>query len=436
MIDKSELQKAPSQTGIYIFYEKKTPIYVGKAVNIKARLFSHLKNAETDKKESIIITKATKVDWQIVDSEFKALLLEAELIKKFQSKYNLILKDDKSQLYIKITSEEFPKVHIVRREDDGKSQYYGPFSSCQTVSLIVRNIRKVIPFCTSNKTTKRKCFYSKIGLCDPCPNYINTLQGSDRIKYTKEYLNNIRKLKRLLSGKTQGILLELNRKIKNLSKSQNYEEAINLRNKLQSFQKLLVLHRDNWGDTTVDNMDKSKIEFNHVLSKYFSGQDLDINNTRIECYDVSNISGEHATASMVVFENFSPLLSEYRKFKIKTKRRTSDPYLMREVLIRRFNNKWKLPALIILDGGRPQLRAFQKLIKDDEINPIFSQNQVFPIIGLAKNPDRLISGWDLTPINTREIPNLFNTIKQLRDESHRFAKKYHVLLRSQALKMI
>lgn len=437
MISKSDIQDAPSQTGVYTFYKDKTPIYIGKAINIKARLLSHLKNADIDRKESLIITKSTKIDWQVVDSEFKALLLEADLIQKNQPKYNLILKDDKSYLYIKITKEEYPKVLIVRRENDGKSTYFGPFNSYDTASKIVRGIRTIIPFCTQKKISNRKCFYSKIGLCDPCPNNISKLLDDSEKKLLKKiYLKSIAKVKRILSGNIASIILDLEKQIKKLSDNQDYEEAIKYRNKLQSFQKLLSLHQENWGNIDVKHQENAQNEFKILISKYFTEYKPDMKNIRIECYDVSNISGEHATASMVVFENFAPTLGEYRKFKVRTKRRTSDPYLMREILIRRFNNKWKWPDLIVLDGGRPQLHAFQNLIKDGQVNPLISHVRVIPFLGIAKNPDRLISGWDLEPINSREIPSLFNIIKQLRDESHRFAKKYHVQLRSKSWKMI
>lgn len=437
MVGKLDIQNAPSQTGIYIFYQDKTPIYIGKAINIKARLLSHLKNAESDRKESLIITKSTRIDWQIVDSEFKALLLEAELIQKKQPKYNLILKDDKSYLYIKITREEYPKVLIVRREDDGKSTYFGPFNSYDTVSKIVRGIRTIIPFCTQKKISNRKCFYSKIGLCDPCPNHISKIDNNDEKKILhKTYLRNIAKVKRILSGNISIIILDIEKQIKKLSKNQDYEEAIKYRNKLQSFQRLLSLHQENWGNIDVRHQEKAQAEFKRLINKYFEGCKPDVKDIRIECYDISNISGEHATASMVVFENFTPTLGEYRKFKVKTTRRTSDPHLMREILTRRFNNKWKWPDLIVLDGGRPQLQAFQNLIKDGQVNPLVSDLRVIPFLGIAKNPDRLISGWDLEPINSREIPSLFNIIKQLRDESHRFAKKYHVQLRSKSWKMV
>jgi excinuclease ABC subunit C len=436
MVNKNDIQKAPSQTGIYIFYENKVPIYIGKAINIKARLLSHLKNAETDRKEGLIISKANKVAWQVVDSEFKALLLEASMIQKSQPKYNLVLKDDKSYLYIKITKDEFPKVLIVRKENDGKSTYFGPFNSYDTVSKIVRGIRTIIPFCTQNRLTNRRCFYSKIGLCNPCPNYVSKLEGDEKDALKKVYLKNIAKVKRILTGNISIVITDLEKQIKKLSKDQKYEEAIKFRNKLQSFQKLLILHRENWGNINTQFMENSKVEFDLLVKKYFQDEGKGKGDVRIECYDISNISGEHGTASMTVFENFAPALGEYRKFKIKTTRRTSDPYLMREVLTRRFKNKWKLPNLILLDGGRPQLLAFQSLIKDDEFTPIYCHDRMFPLVGIAKNPDRLISGWDLKPINSKEIPNLFNTFKQLRDESHRFAKKYHVELRSKAKKMI
>ena len=124
------LEKLPSTSGIYIFKKNKSYLYVGKSVNIKARVKSHFENAKIDIKESLIVKNSDSIDYVITDSEIKALLLEAELIQKYHPKYNVIWRDNKSYLYVKITvKEEYPKILLVRRENDGKSKYFGPFPS-------------------------------------------------------------------------------------------------------------------------------------------------------------------------------------------------------------------------------------------------------------------------------------------------------------------
>lgn len=134
MINKSQINNLPNMIGLYLFKNNRATNYIGKSVNIKARVLSHLENAKLDNKERLIIENSNKIETIITDSEFKALILEAKLIREFQPKYNSIWKDDKSPLYIKITfNEEFPKILITRRESNKQSLYFGPFSSVKMV---------------------------------------------------------------------------------------------------------------------------------------------------------------------------------------------------------------------------------------------------------------------------------------------------------------
>ena len=195
MITKKHIKKLPSIIGIYLFKKNKIVNYIGKSVNIKARISSHLENAKLDNKERLIIDSSNKIEVIPTESEFKTLILEAKLIRKFQPKYNSIWKDDKSPLYIKITiKEEYPKIFLIRKPSFAKaskgkelnknSLYFGPFSSTRTAETIISDIRKITPFCTQKKITKKACFYSKIGLCNPCPNEIGCCKGEVRLALT------------------------------------------------------------------------------------------------------------------------------------------------------------------------------------------------------------------------------------------------------------
>ncbi|MDO8741827.1 MAG: GIY-YIG nuclease family protein, partial [Candidatus Roizmanbacteria bacterium] len=130
MITRNQIKDLPSTIGLYLFKKDKIINYIGKSVNIKARVFSHLENAKLDNKERLIVNNSNTIETIATESEFKALISEAKLIKEFQPKYNSICKDDKSPLYIKITiQDKFPKVIITRKEFDKQSLYFGPFSS-------------------------------------------------------------------------------------------------------------------------------------------------------------------------------------------------------------------------------------------------------------------------------------------------------------------
>ena len=149
MVDQKIIGALPSTIGVYIFYENKIPIYVGKSINIKARILSHLANSKLIDKEQRLTDRATDIKYFITLSEFESLLLEAKLIRKYLPVYNVVSRDDKSCLYIKITSKEpYPKVLLVRRENDGQSLYFGPFPSLSVTTKIVKYCRRIVPFCT------------------------------------------------------------------------------------------------------------------------------------------------------------------------------------------------------------------------------------------------------------------------------------------------
>lgn len=425
-INKESIRKLDSFTGVYTFLRNKDYLYIGKSINVKARLLSHLENAKLDKKEALILKNANKIECVITDSDFKALILESQLIQKHHPKYNIRWKDNKSYLYIKINvKENYPKILVVRKENTKKTVYFGPFPSARSVNYILREIRKIFPFCTQKKTSQRPCFYSKIGLCSPCPNQI--AQENNQLKKTlmrKVYLNQIRQVIKILQGKTDAVEKKLYAELNELTGREDYESAIILRNKIYIFKNLITQRLFDPNEVLYYNQSKRSIKELLQLLQYYLPRIKSL--ARIECYDVSNISQKDATASMVVATYGSINKHEYRKFRIKNLKIKSDMQMLEEAIRRRFKNKWKKPSLIVLDGGGPQIRATKKALDEIKIN--------IPIIGIAKNPDRLIIGIDNYPTIQPKGNNLgFNLIKLIRDESHRFAHKYHLFLREKRL---
>lgn len=420
MINQKEINTLPSTFGVYLFKKEDKVLYVGKSVNIKARVRSHLENARLDRKEFLIVNQSDNIQSITTDSEFKALILESQLIKKYLPKYNVIWKDNKNFLYIKITiKEEFPKILLCRKENDKKSLYFGPFSSTKVADVLIGDIRRVIPFCTQKKISKTPCFYSKIGLCRPCPNYISQLRDEKLFKEEKKkYRTNIRKVINLLRGRVDDVIKELNKKLKIEIDKQLFEEAIVTRNKIFRLERLI--HFQSLEDDIL-LIDKDKVlqELKKLIVPYFPR----INElTRIEGYDISNLGEKNQVGSMIVLQGGIFNKDEYRKFRIKDKQSVSDFDRLEEVLKRRFKQNWLIPDLIIVDGGRPQVRLVMKILK--------KINKKISVIGIAKNPDRLVIGIDKLPIVRPEKNNLgFNLIRLTRDESHRFARKYHLFLR-------
>jgi len=420
LLNKNNIKKLDQITGVYIFKKGRKVIYIGKSINIKARLLSHLENAKKDLKDKKICENSDSIEYINTNFEFNALLLESKLINKYKPPYNIRWKDNKSYLYIKITNDVYyPKIFITRYENEKNNIYFGPFPSVKTTEQLLSQIRKIFPFCTQKKITNKRCFYSKIGLCYPCPNIINTIKDDNKKnELIKEYKKNIFYVKKILEGKNESIEQVLYKQISAFSVLRNYEKAIFYRNKLFLFQKLI--RQQIYSDIEKGFNQNNLIRLKLLLIKYFPNiKSLN----RIECYDISNISYQYPTGSMIVATNGNINKSLYRKFKLKRKELKSDIEMLQEIIDRRLKQNWPIPDLIIVDGGIPQINATLKSIRKNKKN--------IPIIGIAKHPNRIILGSFGYPNLKVKINNPgFNLILHLRDESHRFAKKYHLYLRN------
>lgn len=421
MINKEDVERLPSEIGVYIFKNKDEILYIGKSINIKARVKSHIENSGYDRKEKLIIDRSDRVDTIVINNEFDSLILESELIKKYHPKYNVIWRDGKSHLYIKVTiKDEYPKILLSRKENDGRSLYFGPFSSSRVVESLLADIRKIVPFCSERKLSTRPCFYSKIDLCRPCPGYIINQDVEEKHNLKKQYRKNIKRIIKILEGKVIDILNLFYKQLKVLIKSERYEEAIVLRNKIFRMERLIehpttnpdpILTREKIVDIFLDEMKK----YYPKLTKVH----------RLECYDISNFGNDVQVGPMVVLTDGAVDKKEYRRFRIK-KNLKSDFERLSQVIERRLKNNWPLPDLIVVDGGKPQVRVVLEVI--------MRARKEIPVLGIAKNPDRLVIGSDDLPtIRFPQTNKAFNIVRLIRDESHRFANKYQRRLRRKVL---
>lgn len=426
---KNSLPKLPETAGVYIYYCGKKVIYVGKAKNLKNRILSYF-NLHLEAKTENMIKSATSIKFIKVESELESLLLEAKLIKKYMPQYNIISKDDKHPLYIVITKEKFPRILCVRKPDSAfpriamhsiLDSIYGPFPSTQNVHSVLKMIRRIFPY-SDHKLGKRACIYSHIGLCDPCPNLVNGMQNAESRILTKKYMSNIKNIKLILNGRFQTLKKSLIKEMNNFSKNQEYENASEIKNKIESLEYITkprlqpfeYLKNPNLFE---ENRGMELNEFKKLLDSKFR-----IPNSlhRIECYDIAHLHGVKATASMVVFIDGVSEKSEYRHFKIRQKNSQSDFDSMEEVAKRRSNHfeSWGTPDLIIVDGSIGQINKFKKIIKN------------IPIVGIAKNPDRLVINAE-TKVKLQG--STLQLVGRIRDEAHRFARRYHHLLLSKNL---
>lgn len=428
---KASLKHIPLEPGIYIFWSGKNINYIGKAKHLKNRLRSYFAKTVGLKTGEMVAT-STELSFVKVNSELEALLLEARLISDLQPKYNIALKDDKHPLYIRITKDKYPLVLTARRQDvlvNGKfdlthnKAVYGPFPSSSSVKAVLKLLRRIFPY-ADHEPTKRVCFYSHLGLCDPCPSLIER-EGNAHLR--ARYLSNIRHVNAVLSGRLVRVRAELDKRMREFADQELFEEAKLLRSRLRQLDYLthpitpIVEYVDN-PDYIEDVHSKELGQLAAILAPHLGT----IKPKRIECYDIAHLQGSFTTASMVTFIDGVADKTYYRHFRIRQSKRNSDFDSMREVLVRRSRHllDWGQPDLIIVDGGKSQVNAFRAEFEGVGI----------PVIGIAKREETLVIPQGEKFVEAK-LPNgpAKNLIQRLRDEAHRFARRYHHSLLKKSL---
>lgn len=412
---KDQIASLPSAPGIYKFYDKEQNLlYVGKSISIKKRVASYFTLKNPGPKTGLLISKIHRIGFIKVFSEFEALLLEAELIRTYQPFYNSIAKDDKSPIYIKIAKDEIQLISLVRKEKPARGTFIkGPFPSAKLAKDILRMTRRIFPYC-HHKNPKKPCLYVHLGLC-PYP-YLSQ-------QSKEEYLKTIQKIKQLLSGKSKILIRQLTVEMRDASKNQRYEEAQMAKKQIEKLQYLTTTYHAPKEfleqPTLVDDLTLKRLE---ELKRILELKKLP---RRIECYDISNISGTLATGSMVVMTNGKIDKGEYRRFRIKFSHRPNDYEMLREVTARRIKNNWPKPDLIIIDGGKGQLNSVLSIVNKYKYDT--------KVVALAKRLEELYTADKVLPIRLPKENPARQLAQAIRDEAHRFAITYHRLLRSKQL---
>lgn len=434
---EAKLKTLPKEPGVYFHKDKSGEIiYVGKAAILRNRVRQYFQKSRTrDPKTEALVAEIFDTDWMIVESEIEALFLEAEMVRRYMPRYNILLRDDKSMVYIRIDyNSEFPTVGTTRRPLDDGAKYFGPYLSALSVRQALKSLRRVFPFATRRiPGQKRATLFYHLGL-DP-----GLEEGRTSLE---EYRANLRKLMAVIEGKRKNIEHELEKDMKAAAKQADFEKAAKLRNQLFALQNLSrqVIFSDK------EFLDISK---DHALNELVDLLKLNAFPRRIEGYDISHMQGTNVVASMVVFTNGVSDKREYRKFKTK-KEHNNDFYNMNETIKRRLSEKnvkaWGKPSLLLIDGGKGQL--------DAAIRARDEQGFVgLPAIGLAKREEQIViqkghsnvtldeealhklggfitESEDFILVNVPHNTNLIKLLQRIRDESHRFAVTYHSVLKT------
>ena len=431
-----KLASLPKEPGVYFHKDASGEIiYVGKAAVLRNRVRHYFQHSRiTDPKTKALIEEIADTDWMVVDSEVEALFLEAEMIRRYMPRYNILLRDDKSMVYIRIDYQSnYPTVGTTRRPLDDGARYFGPYLNALVVRQALKALRRIFPFATRQiPGQKRVTLFYHLGL-DP-----GLEEGKTSLE---EYRSNLRKLIAVIEGRRKKVEAEIEKDMRLAAKAKDYEVAAKWRNQLFALQNInrQVVFSDK------EFLDISK---DHALNELVELLGISKFPKRIEGYDISHMQGTDVVASMVVFTNGVSNKSEYRKFKTK-KERNNDFANMHETILRRLSEKnvkaWGLPQLVLIDGGKGQLDAAIKARNQAGHNHI-------PFIGLAKREEQIViqkeksnvvlnhdmlhrlggfssESEDFILLNIPRSTNLIKLFQRIRDESHRFAVSYHSVLK-------
>lgn len=399
---REKARRLPTSPGVYCFLNlNKKIIYVGKAKNLKARVYSYFSKQIIDNKTEALVSKISEIKFIKLQSEFEAILLEAEYIKRYQPLYNVLGKDEKNFCYIRITSEEFPKVYLTRNLTKNlNGDYFGPFRSMYLARSILNDLKKIILFIDNRQWPKIPKIYFQIKRL-PNPDIAVT-----------DYQKDIKKLKKILSGDIQSFEKELYRNITKAAKTEDYLLAKMYRNKLYAIQSLKKRHFFEDSDIAAQDIALK------ALAKHL-GLKTALN--RIECIDISNINGTDPVASLVVFKDGLPSKVDYRKLAMRAKG-PDDFAMIAESVHRRFSGRLKIlepPDLLIVDGGKGQVISALKALEVLGVD--------VPLIGLAKRFETIVTctNGNFSTINLDHRSPELKLLQRIRDEAHRFAITFH-----------
>lgn len=438
---KSKINKLPQTSGVYFFKDKEGKvIYVGKANSLKNRVSSYfIHSSQQSPKISKMIKEIANVEYITTSSEIEALILESKMIKSNSPYYNTQSKDDKSYPYIKITLErDFPQILFYRKINrelkEDKNLYFGPFVDSKATRVVIKLLSQVFKIrgCRKKDLNQTKaCLDYQIGLCSaPCMGMISKI----------EYQKNIKEICLFLTGRQKSLLNGLYREMKQASYNLKYEKAAKIRDKVKSIEAILKgqeinidrkINKNNYFMKKIEEEEKEEIKKGcNAIIDLKDKLNLKKLPERIEAFDISNIQGKLSVGSLVVFEKGQPKKEDYRRFRIKTIKGIDDYAMLQEVTERRYKkliaeNK-KLPDLVLVDGGRGQLSAVEKILKD--------LNLEMPIISIAKKEEEIFKPEIYEPIILPDNSEALFLLQRIRDEAHRFAVTYHRKIRSKELR--
>lgn len=438
---RNKVSQVPHKPGVYLMKDRfGTVIYVGKARDLRRRVsqyFHPSRRQGWDLKFIALVEAIHDFDVHTVRSEPEALLLEGKLIKEFHPRYNVSFRDDKRFLLLKVNlNDPIPRFALTRLKQDDGARYFGPFANSgalrRTLMLVRQkfNLRGCRPL-TPGEQDYKHCLYAHLKVCTaPC---IGNVSRGD-------YLLQVKAACDFLEGHCEEMQQSIEAEMKKAAAELNFEKAADLRDLLadlkRTTQKTEKFERLPYTLPVAIHPERDLAELGEMLQ-------LPAPPMRIEGFDISNISGTFAVASMVSFKNGRPDRANYRRFKMKTVTGQDDFACMAETIRRRYSRLLKeandgpsapqaadgtgraasnLPDLILIDGGKGQLNAACAELAKLGLEHL-------AVIGLAKEFEEIYRPGMSDPLRLSHDSGALKLLQRVRDESHRFANTYNAQLR-------
>jgi excinuclease ABC subunit C len=424
---RAKLADLPDKPGCYLYRDRAGRIiYVGKAVSLRKRVQSYFRAStlrSAPPKVRSLIHSVADLDVVVVRNEAEALLTEGSLIKQYRPRYNIVLRDDKRYLAIRVDPREpFPRLTTCRIIRDDGARYFGPFPSSPVVRATLDfaekryGLRKCPPI-TPGADDYTHCINDIVRFCSaPCVGRISAADYGARFEEACAFLR----------GERLGVIEEVKAQMEAAAAAHDFEKAAVLRDTFIALREVVRQRA-----RVVATPELRAADARAGLDELQRLIGLPAAPTRIEGFDISNLFGTHSVASLVAATDGHPDRRLYRRFRIRTVAGADDPRAMAEVVGRRYarlrDEEKPLPGLVLIDGGVPQLRAARAALAALGLERV-------PVIGLAKRQEEIVLDDGRPPLLLPRDSVALQVLTRLRDEAHRFALDYHRRLRQRTIR--
>lgn len=419
-MERAAPEHLPNLPGIYLFKDAhNTVLYIGKAKSLKKRVASYFAKQQDDWKVHALIAEHTTIDYIVTHSETDALLLEAQLIKQHQPKFNTLLKSGDPFLYIYFSNEDIPTISLVRHKK-ARGTYFGPFIYRQQARHAYNYLIRTFKLYRCNKQIPNGCLDFHLGKC----------AGTCTSNFDREgYRGRIELAKQALNADAQAFLRTIDEQIKQFNNQCEFEKARHIHQYTEYFESIFATLKAHFTEQ------KYTKEVAHVLLDQTHTQQLKNNELHqaaqtlqkllqfpheihtIDCFDISHFQSTYIVGSCIRFRDGKPEKNKFRRFKIKTLSEQNDYAALQEIIMRRYKDPSEIPDLILIDGGKGQLSAAQAVLPQA------------PMASLAKKEELLFASNLAYPVHLDMQTPQGRLLIALRDYAHHFAISYHKLLR-------